>query len=189
GHTPGLGATSVAADRRQLLALTILALAAVGFVVALDLTPIYSKDFWIQLKVGDLIRTTGSIPRTILFACTEARDFEFHAHEWLPSVLNSFLYTSIGAPGMIVYKCALAMATLGLAVLLSWQINRNPLVSVLVGSLVLLGLNARMDMRPEIYAFALALINLNLIQLFLRRGRWQWLLGLLPTSLAWANTH
>ena len=87
----------------------VLALAAIGFVVALNLTPIYTSDFWLQLKVGEIIRETGSIPTTILFACTEARDFEFVAHEWLPSLLFSVLFDRIGYSGMIVFKCALAL--------------------------------------------------------------------------------
>jgi hypothetical protein len=62
-------------------------------------------------------------------------------------------------------------------------------VSVLISCLVLVAINFRIQMRPEIFAFVLALGNLNLLQRFLATGRRRWLLGLLPVSLLWANSH
>ncbi len=167
----------------------VLMLCGLLFVVSLNLTPIYTNDFWIQLKVGDIIRETSTIPRTILFTFTEARDNEFIAHEWLPSVLSSALYSLVGYQGMIIVKCALALMIFSLAFLLSFQINRKVSVSMLVACLTMLAINFRTHMRPEIFAFIYALISLNLLQAFLRTGKRYWLAGLLPVGLLWANSH
>ena len=65
-------------------------------VAALNLTSIYNNDFWLQLKVGQMIRADGVIPRTILFCFTQERDLPFVAHEWLSSVITSWLYDHVG---------------------------------------------------------------------------------------------
>lgn len=166
-----------------------LAIAGIAFVAALNLTPIHTSDFWIQLKVGDIIRQSGSIPRTILFAATEARDFPFMAHEWLPSLINSLLFDVVGYEGMIVFKCLLALAIFGLVVLLSWRIHPDLTMAVFIGSMVLLAINFRTHMRPEIYAFVCFLLMLVLLDHFRRRETVAPLLGLLPVAVLWANSH
>ena len=168
--------------------LTLLALAAV-YVIAANLTPISESDFWIQLRVGDEIRESGAIPKTIEYAFTEAQDRPFVAHEWLSSVLTSSLYEVVGYGGMIVFKCALATAVAGLLFALAWRICRDPIVSALIACAAATVMNFRFQMRPEIFAFLLALASLHCLLGFARSGRIAWLAALLPVSLVWANSH
>jgi hypothetical protein len=168
------------------IALGILALV---YVVTGNLTPISESDFWIQLRVGDEIRASGAIPRTIEYAFTEARDRPFVAHEWLSSVLTSSLYEVVGYRGMIVFKCVLATAVVALLFALAWRICRDPVVSVLIACAAATVMNFRFQMRPEIFAFLLALASLHCLLGFVRTGRRVWLAGLLPISLVWANAH
>jgi hypothetical protein len=158
-------------------------------VVVFNLTPISESDFWIQLEVGDMIRGGGTIPRTIEFAFTEARDREFIAHEWLPSTLSSALYARIGYGGMIVFKCALALGVAALAFALAFQVGGNAVASALIACAVATAMNFRFQMRPEIFAFLLALTTLNLLARFAITGRRAWLVGLAPVALIWANAH
>ena len=167
----------------------MLVVAALVYVVASNLTPISESDFWIQLRVGDEIRRTGVIPRTIEYAFTEARDQPFMAHEWLPSTLSSALYALAGYRGMIVFKCALATAVTALLFALSWRINRNLVASILIACAAATAMNFRFQMRPEIFAFLLALASLHLLTEFRRTERKLVLAGLLPVALVWANSH
>jgi hypothetical protein len=171
------------------LSLVVLVLLSLAFVVSLNLTPIYTNDFWLHLKIGDIIRESGDIPKTILFTFTEAKDHEIVVHEWLPSLISSFLYGHIGYSGMVAFKCFLAVGIFLLAFRLSFYINRDWSISLFLAALCILMINFRTHMRPEIFAFVYLLIHLNLMQAFLKTRNLRWLLGLLPLSVLWANSH
>lgn len=162
---------------------------AFAFATALDLTPVFNNDVWIQLEVGELIRETGRLPDTVLFSYTEARDNPFTAYEWLPSVLWSLVYDASGYTGWVVLKWLLALAIGAGTGVLAWQVRRSWVLSAALASLCLLALNFRTLLRPELIALLLCLVSLNLLVAFERTGRPAWLLALLPTSLVWANTH
>ncbi len=176
-------------DAGDRLALAAALAASLAFVVALNLTPLFTSDFWLQLRVGQEIRETGSIPRTLVFPFTEARDFAFLAHEWLPSVLNSWLFDRVGYAGMVLVKCGFSLLIFGGMALFAWQLCRNAVVSLAAGCLALLVMNFRIHMRPELYGFTLALLQWNLLEGFLRTGRRSLLWATLPASLVWANAH
>jgi hypothetical protein len=160
-----------------------------AFVIVLNLTPIYENDFWIQLKVGDLIRETGSIPRTVLFACTEAKDRPFVAHEWLPSLVESALYARLGYRGMIVVKCLLALVLFALARALARHGGSPPAVATAIAALVLLAVNFRTQMRPELVALIFFAAILLLLERLVAAPRpWQ-VAAIAAIGLVWANSH
>ena len=167
----------------------MLAALALAYVVLSNLTPISESDFWLQLHTGDEIRSTGKIPRTIETAYTEARDLPFFAHEWLPSVLTSALFPLAGYAGMIVFKCALAVAIASLVALLARRAGADTDASLLIACAVATAMNFRLQMRPEIFAFLLALAALHLLVGFQRTRRWLWLAALVPLAVVWANAH
>lgn len=173
-------------ERFSLIILVVLSLA---FVISLNLTPIYTNDFWLHLKVGDMIRESGDIPDTLLFTFTEAKDHQMVVHEWLPSLIFSLLYGYIGYSGMVGFKCFLAVGIFLLVFRLCFYINRDWSISLFLSALCVLVINFRTHMRPEIFAFIYFLIDLNLMQAFLRTKNFRWLLGLLPLSVLWANSH
>jgi hypothetical protein len=175
--------------RYERLAVLLVAAAGFSFVVALNLTPVSTSDFWIELKVGDVIRDSGQIPKTLEYSFTEAKDNVFIAFEWLPSLLWSYLYVIDGYNGMIVVKCFFSLCIFALIVLLAVQIGRGPVLALALGCLTMLGINFRSLLRPEIIAFVLVLANLNLLYAFVRRGNPLWLVGLIPSSVIWANSH
>lgn len=76
-----------------------------------------------------------------------------------------------------------------LAVLPAFQVSRGLVVSLAISCLVALAVNSRMEVRPGIFAFVLALLSLNLIVTSLRSGDWRWLAGLVPLGLLWGNPH
>ena len=171
------------------IAVILVALASLTIVVALNLTPVYTSDFWIQLKIGDVIRESGQIPETLEYTFTEAKDNAFIAYEWLPSLVWSYLYQQGGYDGVIAAKCFFALCVFALSVFLTLQVGRGPILALALGALTLLGINFRCLLRPEIIGFVLLLTNLNFLQAFVRRGNPLWLLALFPSSVIWANSH
>jgi len=172
--------------RRASIALTFL---SVVFVLALNLTPINSTDYFLHLAIAEVIQQTRVIPDTILFAFTEAKDFEFIAHEWLSALALHGLNELFGPLGMVVVKAVLGLTIYALVIWLAMQLSANWPVSVAIGCLVMLTINFRLVIRPEIFSFILLLTSLNLIQGFLRTERLRWLAGLIPVTILWANSH
>jgi hypothetical protein len=103
--------------------ISALVLASILLVALLHLTPLIENDFWVQIKVGEIIRETGSIPDTVLFAAGETANIEFVAHEWLASVAFSFVHSAFGIEGAIVGRAVLALVVLSLFFLLSLQVT------------------------------------------------------------------
>jgi hypothetical protein len=195
GCHAGLRAKSRAAEARSTmnpnrLCSVLLALASLGFVVALELAPIRGADFWTHLRVGDEIRETGRIPEHFEVTYTEAKDERFVAYEWLGALLWSYLYRIDGYDGMTVAKSAVAVALSALLVLLAYQTSGRLNLSLALGCLAALGLNFRSLMRPESVAFVLAAVELNLLHAVVRRGlRPWWLCGVVVSAMAWTNIH
>ncbi len=65
------------------IAAVVLTLSTVVFI---SVVPQVSNDFWLQVKVGEIIAHDHAIPKTVLFPFTEVRNAPFNAHEWLPSL-------------------------------------------------------------------------------------------------------
>lgn len=158
-------------------------------VTILTLVPLSTNDFWLQVAVGRIVWETHSIPDTILFAFTEARDFPFHAHEWAPSVVFYLLYDLCGYQNLIWFKGALGIMLAGLVYLLSYQINRNVPSSLLVTLVTMVAANFRHFVRPEIFGYIFLLILLNLIERYEQTRNLRWLAPLPFLGLVWANFH
>jgi hypothetical protein len=175
-----------AADR----ALRAVAVAGSLVVVALlTVVPPGNNDLWLQLTVGSIIRETGEIPRTVLFPFTEVRDFPFHAHEWLASVVFSLLHEALGFERLGLVTGAFGMATFALAWRLAWRHTGDHAASLFLALVTLAVINFRYHLRPELFALLFAVLELNLLAEYRLTRRPGWLIALLPLALAWANCH
>lgn len=159
------------------------------FVLLLNVTPLMANDFWTQIKVGEIIRETTEIPSTVLFAFDPAGESRFVAYEWLPSLGVSLVHSLFGVEGAIVTRAALALIVFSLLVLLSLKINRDLLLSLFVAIACFLVMSNRFFIRPEMFSFVFGLLELNLLQAFVRTGNPRCLAGLIPVALIWANCH
>lgn len=167
----------------------LLICASVLLVCFLLLTPLTVSDFWTQLTVGDMIRATGRIPATVFFAFGEVANSPFVAYEWLPSLAMSVIYAHAGMEGAIVFRTVLGLLIWGLLVLLSFQINRNFLLSLFVAMVSFWVITCRLPIRPEMFSFVFGLVELNLLQCFLRTKDRRLLFALIPLAVIWANCH
>lgn len=172
----------------QLLrALTMVAAFAV--VVLLTFVPLSENDFWLQVKIGGMIWNDGKIPETVLFTFTEVKDFPFHAHEWLPSVIFYLLYESLGYENLLFVKGAIGLLIAGLCYRLAYRWTSDFATSLFLAILTMAMINFRFFMRPEIFACLFLIIFLNLLTEYQLTRRPIWLAWMVPLSVVWANSH
>lgn len=179
----------VTRELRSGIGVPLAACTSVVLVLLMNLTPLVANDFWTQIKVGELIRETGQIPDTVLFAFGDAGDFTFVAYEWLPSLGFSLIHSAAGMGGVIGLRALVALLVFALLVLLSLQINRDLLLSLFIAMASFLVISCRLYIRPELFAFVFGLAELNLLQAFVRSNDRRWLVALIPLTVLWANCH
>jgi len=159
------------------------------FLLSFYLTPITSNDFWIQLKVGQLIKEDLEIPKTILFTFTHLKDKAFLAHEWFPSLVFALFYDALGYNFMIIFKFLLYFSSFLLAFNLSQMMTKNILYSFFISLVILFVLNCRSFLRPEAFSYILLLAELNVLFLFKQNENLKYLMFYLILNIIWVNSH
>jgi hypothetical protein len=152
--------------------------------------PQVSNDFWLQAKVGEWIVQHGTIPNTLLFPFTEAREFNFNTHEWLPSVLFFYLIHLFGEGALPITLGVAGVLLFVLVARISTVRARGDLgVGLLCALLAMLLENYRHFLRPELLSLFLFV---GLYHCFgLLRVRWRMDIAFIAVLLTilWANTH
>lgn len=173
-------------DVFKLLAV-ILCVIAVFYV---SVSPIYANDFWLQVKVGELIAEHHEIPKTLLFPFTEIQSDRFNAHEWLASLFFYELVNLFGEVSLPVVQGLLGVALFGLAARLAFDRSAGALPIALALGLVCIWVeNYRHFLRPEMLANILMLAFWICLERY-RRAPSSLLLGaVLTLVIAWANVH
>jgi hypothetical protein len=159
------------------------------FAGLLGLTPVASNDIWILTKVGEEIRQTGSIPENIKYNFTVAKDYPYVAHEWVPSLIFSYIYDWFGYEGWVVLKFILTLTLALLIFNLIYLITRHELLTGALSLLCIYAISVRISMRAEIFSYIFLISQLIFLERFFRSQKIQWLLFTLPISLLWANIH
>ena len=162
---------------------------AVIFVALLNAVPMASNDLWLQLKVGQLIADTHTIPRTLLFPFTAARDATFNAHEWLASLLFHEASRVVGEGGLMLVQVAFGLAQFALCFLLARRLSRSTGAALLLAMLAMLTVNFRYVLRPEVFALLFLVLLLDVLSRYRATGRRAVLLWTVPLGIAWANCH
>ncbi len=159
------------------------------FLLSFYLTPITTNDFWIQLKVGQLIKENFAIPKTILFTFTHLKDKAFVAHEWFPSLVFAVFYDALGYNFMIIFKFLLYFSSFLLAFNLSRMMTKNVLYSFFISLVALFALNCRSFLRPEAFSYILFLAQLNVLFLFKQNKNLKYLMLYILLNIIWVNSH
>ncbi len=163
----------------------VLLVAFLGLTFLLGAFPLKDTDFWWHLRTGDLIRQTGSIPRTDPYTFTVEGKPWIDLH-WLFQVAVSVVYQYGGIPALTIAKCAITCVAVGL--LVTARRREWPLWAMLLAWLpALLVLGGRMYVRPE----TLTLLYLAaFLAVLLRIDRLPRLAFVLPiVQVAWVNTQ
>jgi hypothetical protein len=148
--------------------------------------PLQLLDFWWHLKVGEIIYTTKSIPRTDLFSFTAAgRDF---VHQnWLSELLYYLTYRLGDLPLLICLNGLVIVIAFGLVFYLCWEASRSLRIAAactILAEVLSIGFT---NARPQVFSFPLFALYLVLQRYRRRRGDLLWLLPLLMAL--WVNVH
>jgi hypothetical protein len=163
--------------------------ATIVVVALLCFVPVSSNDLWLHAAIGRIIWTTGEIPRTALFPFTEASQFPFHAHEWLVSLLLYSLVKYLGIDALVFVKGLLGLALFGLCARLAHRLTGRFTETLLVALAVMIVVNFRFFLRPELFALFFTLAVLWLMIEYRAQRRWFYLLACGPLAALWANCH
>lgn len=145
--------------------------------------PLY--DFWWHLKLGELIVTTGSIPRTDIFSYTTFGK-TFVVQNWLSEVLFYLVYLGGGPQLLIALNAALLVAVLLPVYALCLRSTENLRLSACIA--ILTSVTFFGYPRPQVFSFVLfSVFYLILEEYRLKRSDHVLMLPLLMA--AWVNLH
>jgi hypothetical protein len=165
-----------------------LSLVIVAVVLAAGITRIADLDFWWQLKAGQLVATTHTVPRTDVFSYT-AFGHEYIDHEWLFQLTQYAAWSVAGPLGVALLKCLIVAATLVLVALYAVRRGADPLVAGGLTLLAIAGGITRIIERPELLSTLFAVITFVLADSYLRTRDWRFLILLPLLCAVWANVH
>lgn len=141
--------------------------------------PSAQSDTWWQLRTGQLIVQTGSIPTTDPFSST-VRGGPWPNHEWLAEVLFYLAYALGGLPALFALCAGLIVLAWGGLALVCEGPGRVRAAALLLGAT---SQAALWSARPHLFSLALLAAALGLVP----RRRLHWLYPAL--FLLWANLH
>ncbi len=161
-----------------------------GFGFYASLVPLPPNDFWWHLKIGEIIHTTGSIPKTNLFGWTLQADYPFVYGAWLSECLFYLLYRLGQLPLIAFVRTLMVMAAFGLV---GYETRRRSgswrMAALAVALACLMSVN-NLIIRPQNWSwlpFMIFSILLGKYSAGQLRGRW---LLLCPALMVfWANVH
>ncbi len=175
-----------AADAWRLLAVTL----SILCVALICIQPLRVTDFWLQVKIGELIVHNMRIPNTLLFPFTPAQNAPFHAHEWLPSVLFYALTQAVPEDALGLPLGALGLLLFAVLVQLAYRRSRGCTpVALLLGLLAMVVENFRHVLRPEVLALVLLVLYLLALERFRQRANAASTALALLWVVLWTNTH
>jgi hypothetical protein len=149
------------------------------------LFPLPALDFWWHLKLGQVIATTGAIPRTDAFSFTAAGK-PFIAQNWLTELIYYETYRLGGFPLIASLNALVALAGFLLIYRLCLRATSSLAVAVGVGSVGAFGIVG--TIRPQTMSFLLFAAYYYILSSY--RSRHVDRLWLLPVLMVlWVNLH
>lgn len=144
-------------------------------------------DLGKQIKMGEVIFTTGQIPKTNLFSYTHP-DYPNVEVEWL-SELTFYLVTKAGGVGALSNFAVLIFSLTFFIPIFSLVRQNKNLLAIFAVALLQIGiLLQRAYIRPEMFSFLFLVIYVFLLTNFRRKfSYWICLLPLL--QILWVNIH
>lgn len=145
-------------------------------------------DLWGRLAVGQWFLAWGEMPRHDPFSYTPQLA-QWVDHEWLTGVVFYVLYANWGDAGILIFKTALGLATIGFTAAIARLHTplRLPVWMLLAVAMPVFGYS--LLPRAQLFTFALFAAWMFLLERHRLEGR-VWPLAWLPvTMVAWANLH
>jgi len=144
-------------------------------------------DFWWHLKAGQIIVTTGSIPRADLFSFT-CPGRQFILQNWLVEVIYWGAYRVGGLAMVVTLNSAMLVAAFVPVYLLCRQAARGPRAAAIVACIAVGALLTFSNVRSQVFSFACFSATYWVLSAYrARRQNALWVLPLL--MVAWVNLH
>lgn len=144
-------------------------------------------DLGKQIKMGEVIFTTGQIPKTNLFSYTHP-DYPNVEVEWLTELIFYLVTKAGGVAALSLLAVIVFSLTFFIPIFSSVKQNKNLLAIFAVALLQIGILLQRVYIRPEMFSFLFLVIYIFLLTNFRRRfSYWICLLPLL--QILWVNIH
>ena len=144
-------------------------------------------DTGVHIRTGDLIRQTGTVPKSDPFSFSMPGQ-EWFAWEWFTDLLMSSIHSTFGMSGVVGF--AILVLCVVFIVLYHWTVSRgaNPLVAI-----VLTVFAARISIvhwlaRPHLLSLGFLLACVIILEDY-RRRRSHWIYLLPAFTVFWANMH
>lgn len=144
-------------------------------------------DLWWNLKIGEVIWTTRSIPVTDLFSYT-TNHHAWVPHEWLAQLVIYAAYRWAGYSGLMFLLCLLTSILLVAAYALCSLYADNAKIGLVGALIVWLFATIGLAVRAQMIGYIFLIAELLLIQLGRTRNP-RWLLGLPFLFAIWVNCH
>ncbi|HZI50358.1 MAG TPA: hypothetical protein VFE29_00920 [Terriglobia bacterium] len=147
--------------------------------------PLPPLDFWWHLKAGEVIATTGAIPRVDTFSFT-AEGRPFILQNWLGELIYYWTYQAGGFPLLVLLGALLTVTAFLLMYRLCRDATPHARIVALVGFLAALANYG--FLRPQTYSFLLFSAFYLVLWRYREHG-WDRLWILPPLMAVWANLH
>jgi hypothetical protein len=143
-------------------------------------------DLWCNLKIGEVIWNTHTIPSTDQFSFT-AFGHPWVAHEWLAQISIYAAYKIGGYAGLEAWLAATSSILLIAVYFLCYLRTRNAFLSFLGGIVAWMFSTVGLAVRPLLLGHIFLALELIILELGGRDRRWLWVLP--PLFAIWVNCH
>jgi len=154
--------------------------------IAMD-TPLPPLDFWWHLKAGEVIYTTGSIPRVDTFSFT-AGGQDFLYQNWLSEIIYYLTYLIGGLPLLVLLHSVIITLSFGVVLWLGADTTGSPRTAslcTLAGEVLAIRFT---NARPQVFSMLFFAIFYHLLERYRTcRSPVPWIL--VPLMALWANMH
>ena len=146
------------------------------------------NDFWFLINTGKYIINSG-IPHIEPF--TIHSNFSFVAQQWLTDIIFYLIYNKFNIYGMYIFIVILNIIVVFLLYKLSLLINKGNKKIAILTTIIIDVFYARLFLstRPQVFDIILLLLELYLLELFIKRNNKKYLIGLPIISLLMINLH
>ena len=157
------------------------------FVAGRCLVPMDETDLYFNLRLGEIVLTEHTVPRTNLLSFTfpDYRDINL---AWLFQIVLALAHRAGGIPGTLVLKTAFVLATIAVLFRVAVRRGAHPAAAAAALALSAWAAEPRFVERPHLVTF----LGLACTLLAIERAeedRPRALYALIPCGLVWANAN
>jgi hypothetical protein len=155
------------------------------FVASRCLVPMDETDLFFNLRLGEIVISTRSVPTENLLSFTHPHATDVNL-AWLYQAMLAVAHRAAGIPGTVLLKTVFVLGTWAVLFRVALRRGAAPALAGLALALAAWAAEPRFVERPHLVTFlGLALLLLALERAETGRRRMLWLMA--PAGLAWAN--